>query len=266
VIGVRGEAKEVFTSWFDEQAAAPWYDAEADGFEAVLAKLRGQALRLALILHCMEAISEGRDELQPIAPQTMEHATRLADYFKAHQRVTWDTLVHARHVKRLSPLQERVARAILELQEEIVRGMLPTARIAERLNRDEDDRFCVSLESVGKTAKPLGLRTAPLQDRSARGFVLTGDDLARLRTLASPTVRTVSTVHYSTKPEGSCQDRTVQLPSEPSMNGETTRQFGHFADTSPYNVTPCQDSLLDTSDTSDACLEQEDNPLEEVVV
>jgi hypothetical protein len=69
-IGVDSEAKRLYKTWFNEQVLEPWLDVKAEIYTAVLAKLRGQCLRFALILHCLEAVDAGGHDIAPVSEQT----------------------------------------------------------------------------------------------------------------------------------------------------------------------------------------------------
>ena len=53
-IGMTREAQALYREWFNEQAREPWRDFDAQQYEPLSAKLRGQAVRLALILHILD--------------------------------------------------------------------------------------------------------------------------------------------------------------------------------------------------------------------
>jgi hypothetical protein len=166
------EAKAVYKAWFNEQAAEPWMDFNSQQYEALSAKLRGQCARLALILHCMEACADNNRLDQPISGVTMKRAVVLSDWFKTHQRHVWQVIGNVGQITECSPLEKRVAKAILDLESEIVGGMLPTSRIAEKVNEGVEDKFQVSSLSVGKCYKKLNLKSKHLPDKTGRGVKL----------------------------------------------------------------------------------------------
>ena len=118
-IGVKNTAKSLFIDWFNIQAREPWADCESSTFEAVLAKLRGQCLRYALILHCIECVIEGRPEVEALTPATMNRAIIFADYLKEHQKSVWTLCFDSNKVQLLRPFEKRVAEAIIALEGEI---------------------------------------------------------------------------------------------------------------------------------------------------
>ncbi|MCH7840051.1 MAG: DUF3987 domain-containing protein, partial [Planctomycetes bacterium] len=65
------KAMQEYIRWHDFQAAEPWTDFDGQVFEALAAKLRGQCLRLCLILHVLESIANDQSELEPVSVKTM---------------------------------------------------------------------------------------------------------------------------------------------------------------------------------------------------
>jgi len=218
IVGVSPEAKAVYQEWYNEQVMEPWVDTSAEVYEAVLAKLRGQCLRLALILHCIEAVTRGSSELKPVSHQTMQNAIRLADCVKAHQKRVWGFVINPGQVSDLTPLQKRVARSIVALESEIHGGMLPTARIAQEINKGVDHKFHISVESAGKAASNLGFKSGHLPDKSARTIIITETDLHKFKSIFKTTVRTVRSVPNPDMASGRGQNQTVPEPSEVSSH------------------------------------------------
>jgi hypothetical protein len=156
-IGLTKEAQSLYREWYNEQAMEPWIDFDAHQYEALSAKLRGQCARLALILHVLECHAKGLDDTQPIQPATMERALILANWIKGHQRHVWQALAQPEQITHSSPIEKRIAAAIVELEGEISDGKLPTSRITEKVNEGADPKYQVNARSVGKAVKKLGL-------------------------------------------------------------------------------------------------------------
>lgn len=171
-IKVGALAKKAFVEWFDIQAAEPWFKENTQIFEALLAKLRGQCLRICLILHCLDAAASGQSELREVSLPTMENAIRIVNCLKIHQKNTWEYILSEGAVMQLTPIQKRVARAILQLEPEIEAGMLPTARITALVNVGMTEKFRFSSTKVGKIAVGLGFANRKLPDGKARGIVV----------------------------------------------------------------------------------------------
>ena len=156
-------------------------------YQAVLAKLKGQCLRVALILHCLDAVVEGYSELVPINEGTMRRAIVLVNFFKANQKAIWSQVIRRKQALTLNPLQKRVARAVVALEPEIKDGMLPTAKITEMANRNilpyEKE---LSQKSVGRILAGLGFFMKHLPGRSDRGPVVQPELLEKLKLSLNP--------------------------------------------------------------------------------
>ncbi len=83
----------------------------------------------------------------------------------------------------LTPIQKRVARAILQLEPEIEGGMLPTARITAVVNVGMAEKFRFSSTKVGKIAAGLGFKNQKLPDGKARGIVVEPPQLQKFKSL-----------------------------------------------------------------------------------
>jgi DNA polymerase I-like protein with 3'-5' exonuclease and polymerase domains len=174
-------ARELYIEWFNDQAWEPWREFHVKSFEAVLAKLKGQCFRLALILNCIEAIAEQRPGTEPITATTMENAIKLAGCFKSHQKHVWEHMIRVSEIVQLEPLDKRVLEAILRLKDQISKSVLQTDLITDEVNEAFHPRFHVEARAVGKTAKKLKLTTRKMPDGNSRGFYLEQKDIQRLR-------------------------------------------------------------------------------------
>ena len=194
IIKVSKEAKETFIAWFDEQAREPWRDAEAAVYQAVLAKLKGQCLWVALILHCFDAAVDHRSELVVLEEGVMRRAIVLVNFFKVHQKAIWSQVIRNKQALSLNPLQKRVARAIIALEGEIENSILPTSRVAEQANSAMDERFRIETRSVGKTASSLGFYSTHTKNKKARALVVDPEKLRKLKSILERNVRNVPNV------------------------------------------------------------------------
>jgi hypothetical protein len=253
IISVDREAKRLYEAWFNEQVLEPWQSVEASIYEAVLAKLRGQCLRIALILHCLEAVDARKSDTASVSPETMEKAITLANCFKVHQRNAWQSIVNQDKVAELPHLHRQVAQAILFLEQEIVGGMLATARITEQVNQGLDPRFHVSPDTVGKTAAVFKLTTDKLPDRSGRGFRIKPADLHRLNSFFSSKkcVPSVPRDHIPVTTQLPRDKSSVPKESQVTGDDDVSGHLGHLPDTCKIPEEAHEHSLSDTSDTLD---------------
>lgn len=244
IIGMSQEAKTLYKYWFNEQALEPWIDFDAQQYEALSAKLRGQCMRFALILHILDANAAGLSPCENIQADTMKRAIHLANWFKSHQRQVWLTIGKAGQFTECSPLEKRIAQAVIDLESQIENGMLPTALITERVNQGAGERFQVTSRSVGQCYKKLGLQTKHLPDKSGRGVVLTEENLRFLKTNVQ-NVQNVQTPQMEgfPNPDVSFQD----VPNVQKSETDVT-------DSEKINVLngeACKMGFLDLTDVSD---------------
>jgi hypothetical protein len=211
VIGVEQSAKAIFKAWYDHQAYEPWVEAEANVYKAVLAKLRGQCLRLALNLHCIDAVLAGHSEMKALTAKTMEKAIRLANYFKEHQKTVWELVVQSTGARELTPVQRRVVCALLELEGAIENGVLFTQQVVDHLNKNASDSFKVRAETVGKALVTLGFKTRKSDGHKC--FDIAPDDLVRLQQATSNEVPTIPNVPQSSS--GANRDGEDNVPARP---------------------------------------------------
>ncbi|MFH1597246.1 MAG: DUF3987 domain-containing protein [Pseudomonadota bacterium] len=183
IIGVTREGQALYQAWYNDKVMAPWRDTEAEIYDAVLAKLRGQALRICLILHCTDAVANHKSEMAPVSADTMRKALRLADYFEIHQRNAWQTIITEGAAATLTPIQRQVVTAILNLESEIRGGLLPTARVTEEINRRGDERFALSTDTVGRVVASLGLKTRHIPGETVRGISVGSTDIEKFRNI-----------------------------------------------------------------------------------
>ncbi|SHF88453.1 Protein of unknown function [Desulfacinum infernum DSM 9756] len=182
------EARSLFREWQNGIALLPWIDPRGEKLEPFAQKMRGRALRLALVLHELDCYLLAKpDTREKVSRDVMERSIRLADVFLAHQHRA-STYLSLKPGRPPSPLHRRIAQAIVELSGEIERGSIPTARIAEHLNAGRDPKFHVSAQSVGKAASDLGLHPRQVRYRGRKCRCIGVDDqaLQRLHAVAGP--------------------------------------------------------------------------------
>jgi DNA polymerase-1 len=175
------EAHETYLAWHDRGAVNSfWNDPD---FESVMNKLQGQCLRIALNLYYMDIISKREPEVLSLQRDVMLRAIRLTEFFMTHQKRIWDHMTAQKEILGLPSLAQQVLKAILVLEDKIEKGKLATRLITKYLNQGAYDRCQVSPDSVGKMAKPLGLKTGKMPGGRERGYVISSEDLERLKEL-----------------------------------------------------------------------------------
>jgi hypothetical protein len=181
------DAKSEYIAWYNRIAIQPWNNV-ADGlFKAIVPKMQGQALRICLILHCLESIALRKDETLPVQEDTMQRALRLADWVWSHQKRMW-SLLNKNTAAGHAPLEQRIAAAIIELEPEIESSVLPTKKITEKLNEGLEKKYHIKSESVGHTCtRKLKLQKGP--DKNNRGWIITPDIIDHLKSVYGLTAK-----------------------------------------------------------------------------
>ncbi len=105
-------AKVLFVQWFKALALENWELGDTSAY-AIRRKLNGQALRLCLLLHCLDAVLSGEDGTAPIPAGTMRRALLLADWVKLNQLQTWRLLTEEK-TRRLSPLEQAIVQVFVD--------------------------------------------------------------------------------------------------------------------------------------------------------
>ncbi|WP_043635227.1 DUF3987 domain-containing protein [Desulfovibrio sp. TomC] len=190
IIGVDGAAKRLYRAWHDRLAMEAWMGPDDDS-DSLLSKLRGQCLRLALILHEMHAAILERDDRAPVEEETMAGAIALSDWLREHQGHAWKLIGSAGQVVESAPLDVRVATAIVSLEGEIQGGRLPTAKVAEKVNAGLDPSLLVDVRAVGKACSRLGLTM--VKTNGPRMIEVFPHVLTRMRVIGNATNATNAT-------------------------------------------------------------------------
>ncbi|AGW13140.1 DUF3987 domain-containing protein [Megalodesulfovibrio gigas] len=175
------DAKQLFIAWHDELAREQWLG-DGEDQDSLLSKLRGQCLRLALQLHCLEDVLAGRDCIGSICAATMAGAIALANWLRGHQEQCWTLLGQAGRVQDPPPLHRRVALAVLGLEGDVQGGRLPTAAIHAWVNDGLDARCQVDSRAVGKACSKIGLRSS--RKMHGGGWHIDAQALTRCRAIA----------------------------------------------------------------------------------
>jgi hypothetical protein len=255
VIGVSLKAKSIYRDWYNQQVAEPWQDADEKIYEAVLAKLRGQCLRLALILHCLQAAENNYSELTAVTEETMKRAIIIANWFKEHQKYAWQFL-NADSIKEMTPVQKLVMKVILQLEGQIVDGMLATQDITQAVNEKLELKAHLSSKSIGKTLASLGLKKAHLPDKSKRGFTITNIDMERFKAILGRSVAHEDNVQEDEDENDTEKESASTQANHGDKNENCSGTFGTFGDVNMPTKTSCDIEGLDVSDVSDVCSEK----------
>lgn len=204
-------------------------------------KLKGQALRLCLLLHCLDAAISGGDGLNLIPEDTMRRALLLADWVKGNQIQTL-ALLKGEKSRPSSPVERAIMESLVADAERIeAEGWkIANARLVELVN----SRLPVEVkpEQIGKAASALGLGACWVggKGNQQRGRSLTPEKLEMFRATVVPVVPVV-------RPTDTRVGTVQQVKSEPSYllyqgEGEEKR----------YNRYNSSESTCSTSESVEA--------------
>lgn len=159
LLGFTPEARRLFIEWHDNLALRSWGTAETDHDDALASKLKAQALRLSLILHCLQwAVERPQEDLPAtVGPDTIHAALELADWLHEHQKYAWFLVSASRSQVQNKPLEQRVKEALLALEGSVANGVLQAAQIEEVLNAGAEEAHKVHPVSIGRILSTLGM-------------------------------------------------------------------------------------------------------------
>lgn len=225
-VSLSPEAKKLFVEWFDALAREDW-EALAEGAnDAIRQKLKGQALRLCLLLHCLDAAICGGDGLGPIAQDVMRRALLLADWVKENQFQTW-TLLNDEGARACSPVERAIMDSLVADAGRIEADgwKISNARLMEQVNK----RLAVktSPELIGKAASSLGLAPCWVggKGNQQRGRSVPREKIDLFKTTVVPVVPVV-------RPTGARAGAVQQVKNELLyllyQDGENRRRYNRY--------------------------------------
>ena len=191
VVKLEPDAKKEFVQWYN-QVSKEAFNADDDYQVTFVKKLHAQCLRLALIAQVMDDIASESPESKFITVDNIHKAIRLVNYFRVQQQHILELIVSIRDTLTV-PVKERVAEAIVGLEHEIDKSMLPTEKITEAVNEGLNEKYHIDCRAVGKAASSLGLESKKMPDGKARGIVIQDKDIERLKILMGKTSETSET-------------------------------------------------------------------------
>lgn len=115
-VKITSEAYSLYESWHNQIMREAWRESEIDN--AIAAKLVTQVLRLALLLHSLNAALDENDGLHDLEVETMRGAISLGWWIREHQRRIWQALdIQSESVQ--TPLEESIIRAVLKSENDL---------------------------------------------------------------------------------------------------------------------------------------------------
>ncbi len=164
-------ARALYVEWHNQLALESWVTPGESGLStALLDKLRGQCLRLCLLLHCADLALQGKNHTESISEGTMRRAILLANWIKSHQIQTWRLFATEQRARLSTPLERAVILSVVKAEKRIeeLQYRMPNnefiARVQEHLPIQAEPR------SIGKAATNLGIAQGYVGHSRARVF------------------------------------------------------------------------------------------------
>ncbi|MCL2012759.1 MAG: DUF3987 domain-containing protein [Cystobacterineae bacterium] len=223
-VPVSEEARARYVAWYDEIAREAFIARNA----APLRKLQAHALRLCLLLHCLDSALGGSDGLHPVTEDTMRRALLLADWLKEHQRQCWQLFNQEKAKKQADPIERAVmAVAVAEAASIEASGWQVGNADFYPLVRKRMDMPKLTEETIGKACSRLGLKDIKIGPKRLRGWRLTPELIKSFRATVSP-VSTDSTHCGTNGFERDSSGSEPPQPSHPSLPGRDSRDSGEI--------------------------------------
>ncbi|MDR1685022.1 MAG: DUF3987 domain-containing protein [Desulfovibrio sp.] len=205
IVTASSQAKSVFIEWFNRIAQEEFLSQNA----ALLSKLKGQAQRLCLLLHCLDAALVGNDGMNPVTEDTMRRALLLADWVKEHQVQCWRFFAAEQGAKQADPIERAIMQVVVE---EYARIEAAGWRISNAdlltLVQSKLKMPGLSAVKIGRAASGLGLAACSV-NKGDRGRTVTKEKIVEFKA----TVGTVGTVGKHCGTTGRSVADTVGQPS-----------------------------------------------------
>ena len=116
-VKISPEAYLLYENWHNQIIREAWNESEIEN--AIASKLIAQVLRLALLLHSLQAALDGTDGLSELGVETMRGAITLGWWIRDHQHRIWQSLgIQSESVK--TPLEKAIIKAVLKIENELI--------------------------------------------------------------------------------------------------------------------------------------------------
>lgn len=219
---VSREAKGLYTAWYNAIAGEAFIAENS----ALLRKLQAHALRICLLLHCLDAALAGTDGMAPVSSDCMRRALLLADWAKDHQAQCWRLFPSGgKEAKQASPIELAMMTVIVEHAAKIeADGWRIKFAELHALIESKMGMHGLKKDIVAKVATVLGLGLCYLGRSRARS--IPGDKVAtfkKILTLQKTGVAGVAGVARPTPATISAEKTAVaQVLSGVALDGPTT--------------------------------------------
>lgn len=179
------DAKALFVQWHDALAIEGWANSYGDDLAAsIRQKLKAHALRLCLLLHCLDAALANGDALNPVPADTMRRALLLADWIKANQLQVLE-LLKSDKVRHVQPLERAIMSAIIDESAAIEANgwKIANSRLVELVNSRMS--MPVKAEQIGKAASGLELKSCLVGEKRLRGRIVSPEKIELFKATVS---------------------------------------------------------------------------------
>ena len=178
IVSISNPAKKVFIDWYNEIAGEEFLAKEG----SIYSKLKGQAQRLCLLLHCLESVLDGNDGMRPVSEDTMRRALLLVDWAKENQTQCWRFFNRERSAKQATPIEKAIMQAALKEAAKIeADGWKISNEQLFKLAEKELGMSGLSHVTLGKAAAALGLPSCAV-NKGDRGRIITAQKIDEFKT------------------------------------------------------------------------------------
>ena len=248
IVPVSSQAKKLYVQWYNSIAEEAFLAQNS----ALLRKLQAHALRLCLLLHCLDAALSGTDGMSLVSADTMRRALLLADWVKEHQAQCWRFFTPEKGAKQANPIEQAIMQVVVEEAAKIEADGWQISN--ERLfSLVEKQLGMPGLSDVklGRAASALGLASCVVG--RGRGRTITPE---KIKGFKATVVSVVSVETPYTARETSC-DRSQShlsylLQTTDSAMGTCDRYNSTATDSSGSENLTTQGLATDTTDTTDS--------------
>jgi|GEM_PF-4033554 len=171
IVSVSSQAKAAFVEWFNGIAKEEFFSENA----ALLSKLKGQAQRLCLLLHCLEAALSKRDAVGfSVSTDCIRRALLLADWIKGEQVQCWRLFKPEEAKRQAAPIERAIMDVVvagatrIEAAEWQIGNADFYPLVRKKLNMPE-----LPGEKIGKAVSRLGLKPTQIGQKRLRGWMVT---------------------------------------------------------------------------------------------
>lgn len=179
------DAKALFVQWHDALAIEGWASSYGDDLAAsIRQKLKAHALRLCLLLHCLDAALTNGDALNPVPADTMRRALLLADWIKTNQLQVLELLKNDK-VRHVQPLEKAIMSAIIDEAAAIRANgwKVSNSRLVELVNGRM--AMPVKPEQIGRAASGLELKACLVGEKRLRGRIVSPEKIELFKATVS---------------------------------------------------------------------------------